>query len=70
MRNISPAPNIAATIGGQVRVYYADVTTAGLDSMDRHVNSLRINAYGSFRCRGRLDPARHSRAEKDIWVKQ
>ena len=29
MRHISPTPNIAATIGGQLRVYYAYVTTAG-----------------------------------------
>jgi hypothetical protein len=34
MRDISPAPNIAVTIGGQVRAYYTYVTTAGpeLDS--------------------------------------
>jgi len=29
MRHISPTPNIAVTIGGQLRVYYAYVTTAG-----------------------------------------
>ena len=29
MRDISPTPNIAVTIGGQLRVYYAYVTTAG-----------------------------------------
>ena len=29
MRHISPTPNIAVTIGGQLRVYYAHVTTAG-----------------------------------------
>ncbi len=29
MRDISPAPNIPVTIGGQLRVYYAYVTTAG-----------------------------------------
>lgn len=28
MRQISPTPNIAVTIGGQLRVYYAYVTTA------------------------------------------
>ena len=28
MREISPTPNIAVTIGGQLRVYYAYVTTA------------------------------------------
>jgi hypothetical protein len=28
MRHISPAPNIAVTIGGQLRIYYAYVTTA------------------------------------------
>jgi hypothetical protein len=29
MRDISPTPNIPVTIGGQLRVYYAYVTTAG-----------------------------------------
>jgi hypothetical protein len=29
MRDISPTPNITVTIGGQLRVYYAFVTTAG-----------------------------------------
>ena len=29
MRHISPTPNIAVAIGGQQRVYYAYVTTAG-----------------------------------------
>jgi hypothetical protein len=29
MREISPTPNITVTIGGQLRVYYAYVTTAG-----------------------------------------
>jgi hypothetical protein len=29
MRDISPTPNIAVTIGGQLRIYYAYVTTAG-----------------------------------------
>ena len=29
MRAIAPTPNIAVTIGGQLRVYYAYVTTAG-----------------------------------------
>jgi hypothetical protein len=29
MRDSSPTPNIAVTIGGQLRVYYAYVTTAG-----------------------------------------
>ena len=29
MRDFSPTPNIAVTIGGQLRVYYAYVTTAG-----------------------------------------
>lgn len=28
MRTITPSPNIAVTIGGQLRVYYAYVTTA------------------------------------------
>jgi hypothetical protein len=28
MRHISPAPNIAVTVGGQLRIYYAYVTTA------------------------------------------
>src|ERR1700693_5054432 len=28
MRDFSPTPNIAVTIGGQLRVYYAYVTTA------------------------------------------
>ena len=31
MRDISPTPNIAVTIGGQLRVYYAYVTTAGYE---------------------------------------
>src|ERR1700688_301852 len=31
MRDSSPTPNIAVTIGGQLRVYYAYVTTAGPD---------------------------------------
>ena len=29
MRDISPTPNITVTIGGQLRIYYAYVTTAG-----------------------------------------
>jgi hypothetical protein len=29
MRDISPTPNIAMTIGGHLRIYCADVTTAG-----------------------------------------
>ena len=29
MRDFSPTPNIAVTIGGQLRIYYAYVTTAG-----------------------------------------
>jgi hypothetical protein len=29
MRDISPTPKIAVTIGGQLRIYYAYVTTAG-----------------------------------------
>ena len=29
MRAIRPTPNIAVMIGGQLRVYYAYVTTAG-----------------------------------------
>jgi hypothetical protein len=29
MRDISPTPNITVTIGGQLRIYYAGVTTAG-----------------------------------------
>ena len=29
MRTIAPTPNITVTIGGQLRVYYAYVTTAG-----------------------------------------
>jgi hypothetical protein len=28
MRHISPAPNIAVTVGGELRIYYAYVTTA------------------------------------------
>jgi hypothetical protein len=31
MLNSSPTPHIAVTIGGQLRVYYAYVTTAGPD---------------------------------------
>src|SRR5580698_4466268 len=31
MRHISPTPSIAVTIGGQLRVYYAYVTTAGAE---------------------------------------
>jgi hypothetical protein len=31
MREISPTPNITVTIRGQLRVYYAYVTTAGPD---------------------------------------
>ena len=29
MRDISPTPHITVTIGGQLRIYYAYVTTAG-----------------------------------------
>jgi hypothetical protein len=29
MRDIAPTPNITVTIGGQLRIYYAYVTTAG-----------------------------------------
>jgi hypothetical protein len=43
MRDISPTPNIAMTIGGHLRIYYADVTTAGQELDDPSTMTLHAS---------------------------
>jgi hypothetical protein len=43
MRDISPTPNIAMAIGGHLRIYYADVTTAGQELDDPSTMTLHAS---------------------------
>jgi hypothetical protein len=48
MRHISAAPNIAVTIGGQLRIYYAYVTSAdpALDGVAGPISEARTAISG------------------------